>query len=213
MDRSSILIIVGIALAIALVGLAIISLFTYNAPPLPVSGASVQQFTWEDVFMPERISKMRYEIISIYGSDANRTVGIYTINKGADGNFVISIVTYDGVVASSQLAEIKIDPYTYSCISKYYGDKVLGCNDRFDNYDVEVAAHILPNRMRRTEALDVVGVESIAYKGEVYQAIKLQKGGVYVWIAKEIPLPARIEIHDADGVAGATIIANLKSYE
>lgn len=213
MERDSVLVIIAVAIVIALLGMTVISLFAYKPLPLPASSAFGQHFTWGDVYVLESISKARYEVLSIYDGNMDSVIGIYTVSRNPDGSFTIDILTYDGTVASNVSAQMRIDSHTYSCMSKYYGARALACAEALEDSKIELAASILPNRFRKTDVLDTVGVESAIYKGDIYQAVRLRRGDVSVWVVKELPLPARIEMHDLSTGQERITIANLKSYE
>ncbi len=213
MDRDSVLVIIGTALVITLIGLLAISVLEYRPLQLPQGGVKTTSFMWGDVYVPERISTVRYEVIEIYQGDMKKTVGLYSVNKNPDGSYLIDITTYDGTMASNVTAQMKIDSLSYSCVAKYYSTKTLTCSEPFGDENTELAARILPNNLKKTDVLETIGVESVTYKSEVYQAVKLSKGGIYVWVAQELPLPVRIEIHDNSLDSEKITIANLKSFE
>ncbi|MEM3364772.1 MAG: hypothetical protein QXS93_04680 [Candidatus Micrarchaeia archaeon] len=211
MGKDTIITIIAAAVIISVLGIILISLFSYTPPALPSGNKKASAFSWNDVYKIEAVSKARYNIISMANGEMNKSEVLLTFSKNPDGTALIDIVVYDGIVQSTTSAGIKIDTVTFSCVSKYYGAEVIQCNKPYPDAEVQLATYVLPQLMRKYDILDIVVVESAIYKGNVYEAVRLRKENIDMWIVKDVPIPVRIVLSDNENKK--YVIANLQSYE
>lgn len=212
-EHKEIVYIAVIALAIALAGIIVLSIFSYQTPKLKSQPSNANMFKWGDVYNINSVSGYKYEIINIFDDSIERITVLYLKSYDEDENIKIQLVTFDEVAQRNVNASIIMDPATYKCMRKYYNGKVIECSQEFSDYKTHLGEFALPTLLNRDESFPQASVDNIVYKQKYHEAIKLkiemESETISVWTSEGIALPARIEIVKSNG---DHIIANLKSY-